>query len=258
MSEDQNMPSVERPRRLTDLYQTGKQVTIGDSEGAVTVYMAKPNDLENRKAIEKAQGARVTHLALRKNPDDPRRAQYEDQIYAYGLDDRMNLINIVISEAVGEAVGSATERIAAEPAWADDDYLIGLREAWTSGLENEFTMNPEDEEARKVFDELMRFESEVEDDIESVKADLVESMDIRSTEELTEQAVVRLIEIDANNVWTEAYMRWRLYYAVRDNDNRTQRYFESIVEIETLDPRVFGILVDHFEDVVTTNSEGKG
>ena len=217
MIEEQKTPSVARPRRLTDLYQRGKEVTIGDEDGSITVYMAKPNDLENRKAIEKAQGARVTHLSLRKNKDDPRRAQYQDQIFAYGLDDKENLINIVISEAVGEAVGTSSERIAAEDEWANEDYILGLREAWVNGLEHTFTLDPEDEEAKRVFEELLRFEEQVEVEVDAVKADLISVLEDRPYDDIVEDAIVRLIEIDANNVWTESYLRWRLFYSVRDN-----------------------------------------
>lgn len=252
---------VPRERRLTDLYRRGKEVTVGDDEGAIKVYISKISQLENKKAVEKAQAARVRHLRLLHAPkDDPGRAPYEDQLYAFGLDNIEDLILLANTEKIQEETLAILSRLSQEEGseWAKDGYLESLREAWNGGMQEAFQVDPENEEAAEIANELLRFEQEVEEEVELVRRQIIEAQSSRPTQELIYEATNRVIEAESNSIWAEEFNRWRLFYAVRYNDNRDERYFLNRQEIDALDDEIYEILWDHFNDITTNVPEAKG
>jgi len=257
---ENTVPSVPRERRLTDLYRKGKEVTIGDDDGAITVYLSKVSQIENKKAVEKAQAVRVRHLRLlHAGRDDPGRAPYEDQLYAFGLDNSEDLILLANTEVLQDETLAIIARLSEEEGseWAKDGYLTSLQEAWNGGSKSAFQLDPEDPEAKEIATELLRFEGLVEEEVEIARRQIIEAQSIRPTEDLMYEATNRVIEAESNTIWTEEFNRWRLFYSVRYNDERAQRYFVNRQEIDALDEDVYAMLWDNFQSVVSTVPEAK-
>lgn len=246
-------------RRLTDLYQAGKEVTIGDGddENTVTVYIAKINDLDHKHAFEKSSAARAKHLVMLHDKNDPGRAFYAEQLTMFEATSADNLINLIIQPKMAEAELSIEARLAAEDQWTENNYLESLRESWSTKLEDVFLLDPEDEDASRVHKELMRFAQSVEDDLQAERKELVETYQGRPYAELLELAIDRLIDIDSSTAWVDAYNRWRVFYSVRDPDNHKERYFVSRDEVDELDQVVLNQLIDHYESIAVPVAEGK-
>lgn len=251
---------VPKKRRLTDLYAKGKYVTLNDDSGEMTpvrVWLSKITDLESKTAIEKSSTARVRHLLMQKDYDHEGRALYIEQLNQLDGLDKRTLTNIIIAPKMEEQVQSIEARIAAEDEWANDGYLESLREAWNDGLLEAYEKDPEDSDAKRVFDELYRFAEQVEEEAQAVKKDMLESYSDRPFEALMNLAVDRLIDIDGTTVWMDEFNRWRVFYAVKDEDNHRERYFESRDEVDLLDSNIFNRLVDEYDNLVVPTQEGK-
>jgi len=77
-------------RRLTDLYLTGKELSLDDgSDDPIVVYMSKISPIEQRDAADQATKARAEILVIKNSPDQAgERLLYEDQLFDLGLDSR--------------------------------------------------------------------------------------------------------------------------------------------------------------------------
>ena len=252
--------NVPKKRRLTDLYQKGKYATLNDdsdeAEG-IQVYIAKINDLDQKKAVEKSGAARAKHLIMMHDKSDPGRAYYVEQLNAFDADDPDNLISLIIQPKLAEAEMSAEAEIASMEEWSENGYLESLQESWNGGLAETFEVNPEDEDAARVYKELLRFAERVEAEVQSSRKDLVESYAHRSYEELLNLAVDRLIDIDASTAWLDEFNRWRIFYSVRDPENHKERYFESREEVDQLDSEIISELINHYDALTVSAQEGK-
>jgi hypothetical protein len=252
---------VPQRRRLIDLYTTGREVTIADdSDGdPIVIYLAKLNDLEQKKCVEKSASARAKLLLVQRNHADPGRDMYREQLEAFEVSDTESLIKMIVAPKMAEVEQSIESRIAHDAdTWAKNGLLDALREAWTGGLEDEFLKDPEHEDAKRVHSELLKFAQEVEEEVEAAYEDMAHALRDRPYEELLEDAVDRLLEVESNARWIEEYVRWRLFYAVRDPQDHRSKYFESREEVDLLDSRVVEYLNEMYESVNVAGLEGKG
>lgn len=260
-------PKVPKKRRLTDLYKVGKTVKFnddGDDSEAVEVYLAKVNDLEQKKCVERASAERAKFLLLERDKNHPDRAQYLDQLDSLGfLKEKDALIGIIIGQKMSEEEASIEARLAHdEESWGKNNLLDSLREAWDGGMSEEIRKEGEggDEasaDAKRIYEELKRFDAEVQAEVDEIRENMMDAYRQRPQEELITLATDRLIEIEGSNAWVEEFMRWRLFYGVRDPENHSERYFENRQELDDLEPKIFKRLRDEYESMVIGGAEGK-
>lgn len=246
-------------RRLTDLYQRGKTLNLNDDsdEDPIEIYISKLNDLEQKQALEKAGGNRARHLAMLHNKNDEGRNFYVEQLTAFEATSPESLISLIIQPKFLEEEASVEKRIAAEDEWTQNGYLESLNEAWLSGMEEQYKKDPEDPDAKRIFDELKRYTEQVEEELQSIRSDMIKSYENRPYEELLEKAVDHLIEIDSSTVWLDSYNRWLVFFATREVEDHTVRYFESKEEVDRLDKKILDTILDHLNQITVEISEGK-
>jgi hypothetical protein len=251
---------VPQRRRLIDLYTTGREVTMTDDGDGdpIVVYLSKLNDLEQKKCVEKSASARAKLLLMQKDRTDPGRDMYKEQLEAFEIaDDTESLIRLIAAPQMAEIEQSIESRVAHEDIWTKNGLLDALREAWEGGLEDEFLKDMEHPDAKRVHGELLKFAQQVEEEVQAAYEDIAHSLRQRPHDDLMDEAVDRLLEVEGNARWIEEYVRWRLFYAVRDPENHRVKYFESRDEVDLLDSRVVDYLNELYEAMSVGGLEGK-
>jgi hypothetical protein len=248
-------------RRLTDLYVTGAEVTLNDGENeedAVTVWLSKISPIEQRDAADKATAARAKILLVKNTTlHSEERLVYEDQLIDLGLASREEWIEFIALNEIQEAELSNQERISTEGEWAKNDYLDALQKSWNEGLADKYEADENDEEAKKVYDELYRFTQEVITATEDDKLGIFAKYSDDSDEELMRQAVDKVIDAESDFAWMNEFSRWQLYYAVREPNAKKVRYFVDKQEVDALDARIISTLLEKYREITVDPIEGK-
>ncbi len=249
-------------KRLVDLYTLGTEVSFEDPDGGppLVVWLKKPQPFELEVAMNRANQQRAKVLTLKKLPAD------HDDVVAYGaqvdelFENKEEMISFIAAEELGKAMRSVESEIAFSDEWSKDDYLDGLQGAWEELQPHYYSEDyPEEHaEAVRVFDELKRFKDQVEAAFELKKAGVIRGFEIKLDFELKELAIEKLIEMRADMRWIEEFKNSQIWLAVKNNDDRRTNYFENREEVDLLDSRVKGKLLDHLEMLTVAPEEGKG
>jgi hypothetical protein len=242
----------------------GKELSFSDGESddnneePIVVWLNKLSPIEQRDAADQATKVRANILAIKNSPNGvAERLNYEDQIYDIGIDSRELQVEFLAAEKVQEAEMSNEERIGAEDEWANDQYLVSLREAWNDGMFEKWTEDPEDEEAKKIYDELKRFTDEVIAATADDRANIIAEYEHIADDEIFKSVVDKIIESEADYAWMNEFACWQVYYAVRDIDDHKTRYFESRDEVSCLDNRILTEIVREYREMTVEGVEGK-
>lgn len=240
-------------KRLGDLYRTWRMVDCTDDSGEkITVSMVKINRPDTDAAVQAANAARARVLIRRHQPD----SELWLECYGEVADrEREELVEVLISDEIAQRHLSAEAEEEAREEWAEDEYLEGLRTLWTDELNMTWATNPEDPDARRVYDELTRFKANVAKRMEGEAEDLAEKFSHLDEEELSRKVVTKLIENSANVEWLAEFEMQRIFHATREPLDRAKRYFKTIGEVRDLDDRIYGRLRGEYEqlsvDVIT-------
>lgn len=242
-------------RRLEDLYVVGKELTIDDGQGEVQVWLQKLNPVDSASALRRANMARAKVRTVRR---DKQSDEYLDMwIEVLEWDDQATLIEYLVAEDLMRVRERVEAELAAEDEWAKDDYLQGLRDAWESGLNETYFVNPNDVDAKRVYTELERFAAEAEargkDDIDAARAKF-EAMEFGV---LQEKAFDRVISYRGSAAWLEEYHRSELLYGVREAENHKAYYFKTPEDIDQLSAEVLGLLYREYAALSVDVMEGK-
>ena len=250
-------------RRLTDLYVVGKELSFNDVQDEdgepIKVWLSKLSPVQQRDAADNATGARAKLLALKQNPDsDPRQvAVFVEQLEDLGVKDRESKIEFLMAPKLAEARASAEARIGSEGKWAEDDYLNALQKAWNDGLNEKFATNSDDEEAKRVYDELVKFTEEVNDAVDEDRENIALEFTHFSDDELSKKVLERAIDAEADFAWVNEFSRWQAFYAVREIDDHKQQYFVDRQEIDELDAKILNEILTEYNKMTVDPTEGK-
>lgn len=251
--------TVPKRRRLTDLFVVGKSLELDDGSGEpIEIWLSKISPVEQRDAADSATVARAKILALKNaDPSDPALAVYREQIEDLGVVDRDTRIEFLIGPKLQEAYLSAEARIASEDPWAKDDYLTSLQKAWTEGLAEKYDEDPEDEEAKRIYDELVKFSEEVNEAVAEAREDLVAGYEGTPDEDIERQALERALDAESDFAWVNEFSRWQVYYSVREPEDHDKRYFVDRAEVDLLDTQILNRLITEYRELTVDAFEGK-
>jgi hypothetical protein len=250
-------------RRLADLFQVGKMIEFSDGEldeegnllESVQVYLRKLSPLDTEKAARAANSARAKLLAQR--DDREAEAFLTRQVDAAAMS-REDRIRIVLSEElmrVRQLRESELEHD--EETWGKDAYLQSLRDAWDDGMKERHAMDPEDPEAKATFDELKRFNDEIEKIMADEEATMMASYEAIADAELNRQVANRMLETEADTAWLNAFRKAQILHAVRDPENKKTPYFETMEEIDELPLEVLRRLLTEYQSLTVDATVGK-
>lgn len=246
-----------KTKKLGDLFVRGAEVTVDDGDDSVTVWVQKLNPLQQEKALRRANGARAKVLSVRKLPDDDLEKlsfHYEAQDIT---EDRESMIDYLLGEKLASIYAVREAELAAQDEWSEDNYIQGLNDAWHDGLKDDYAVDPEDPEAKRVFGELKRFADKVEEEVQKERDNLAKDYDGKTDEEMAELVFDHVIEAAADLEWLKEFRKSEIFFAVRHADNHNKPYFERREEVDDLEMDTFAALAQAFQDIKVDVIEGK-
>ena len=244
-------------RRLMSLYIPGELVTFEDNEGEFSVWVQRINTWQEKECIQKSKTVRAPIIALKKDKSNPDRIQYEELLIRWGIYNKETRIAFLISPKVQQAQASAEARIAAEDEWADDDYLSTLQNAWNEELMEVYTSDNDNVEAKRVYDELLRYTNQVESAVEHLRKEYTAELEDIDDAEILDRVLDVLIESEADSVQMAEFRRWQIFYATRNPENHDELFFEDKSEVEMIHENVYNRLLDTYLDLSFDSMQGK-
>lgn len=245
-----------RKGHLRDLYVKGRVHKMIDEVNDVEaeLFLKKLNTSENEQALRAANAARAVLLAAAADPTS--------DIYLATLgeamdEDRDRLIDYLISEEVAKLRDSAEAEIGDKEEWSDDDYLQGLSDAWRNGLEDKWKADPEDPDAKRVFEALKKFAAEVSVRMEGELAHLRRNWEDVPDQELREKATTHLLKIRSDISWVEEFRKAELMIGCRLVEDHQKKYFDYRYELDDLETDVIIGLLRAYRELTTEPTEGK-
>jgi hypothetical protein len=251
------MPTTPTKRKLFHLFSAGKAVTISDPTTGESeeVWIEKLKPLEMDQALRIANAEKSKWLAKRYSDSDDRYAIRND--ISEFTQTRENMVDFLTLQHLAEKHGSIAAELASKGKWAEDEYLVGITDAWNDGLKDRYATDPEDEEAKHVMDEMKAFDMEVAKEVEKERQRKNREFDDLSDSELYEMIVDDVIELESNQVWLTKLKLVQLRFAVRDSNDHRQYYFSNPDEVSLIAPEVVRVLINAYEDVSVGVTEGK-
>lgn len=244
-------------RRLEDLYVIGKDVVFDDGHGdEVAVWLQKLNPVEMSNALRRANAARARVRSVRSDKDADEYMDLWLQVLEWDSHDA--LVDYLAAETVLRIQDRIEAELAAEEEWSKDNYLEGLRDGWEGGLEQEYFLNPDNAEARRVRAELERFAQEAVRRGEGETAAARREIGDQPVNILQEKAMDRIINYRSSAAWLEEFHRSELLYGVRPPDDHRAYYFTDATELDRLSGEVLARLYDEYAELSVDVVEGKG
>ena len=243
--------------RLKKLYEVGKLVTFTDEAGDFSIWLQKISPIQDKEAGRASLAPRAKVLALLKEKDNPERLMYDDLLESWGLSDRDSRIRFIISPEIQKAQLTAEAQVAAEKDWSENDYLDSLQEAWNSGLRERYSEDPNDEEACKVYDILLRYTEQVEKLVNKEIEELSEAYASRDDGYIKDKLIDLLIEHRAGQEQLAEYNQWLVYYAARNHENNDEFFFDNKDEPLELGKELYARLLEEYNEMTIDPIEGK-
>lgn len=272
---------VQRSRRsLHDLYVIGETLDIPvpdeqrenpDVPEMATVWIQKLNPLDHDLTVRKAKAARARRRAVLTDVEGDDYMAIVDHCDTLSTAQR---VEVVLAEEETELVASlrAEMQYGEDSEWAKDGYLDGLVDEWQGGLGDRFMLDPDDVDARRVLDELERFESVLAADLKPQLADLRELTAQMDPAELRAKALAELIDRECQLAFIEEFLTAQTWRSTRKpckrcleddgptshQSSHTDYFFGSFDEVRSLEPVVVGMLQAAYQRVSVDPIEGKG
>jgi hypothetical protein len=247
-------------KRLVDLYVIGEEVIFEDPSGGddIVVYLKKLQPFEQEVAMNRANVQRAKVLTLKKlPPGDEALLPFDLQLDDSFTDEE--IATFVSAEDVQKAYRSAEAMVSEKEEWTNDDYLVGLQEAWEELKEHYFLEeDPEKHtDALRVFGQLKIFSEQVDEEFERGRKRVELEYSRKPKEELRLAARDKLIEMKADMKWINEFKRSQIWQATRDPAKKKDLYFSSRSEIDELSEPVLQRLLDVYEAISVRPDEGK-
>jgi hypothetical protein len=229
-------------------------LTIVSGDQEAIVWLQKLNPVEHKTATKRANAAKS--MALAAQYDETSDPYLETFAFVGGLSHEEKVDHLVNQERK-RLYPVKLEELALEDPWKDG-YLEGLRDLWFGdGLLTTHAVNPEDPEAKRVYEALMEYSNEAsrrtEDELEAYRFSFQEMGD----KELT-QTVLRLFtNIFSDQAWLEEFQLSEIWLAVRYPEDHTRRYFTERKEVDTLQEETLVALGNALRELTVDPEEGK-
>jgi hypothetical protein len=276
-------------RRLGDLYVTGQKVPVNDDSDfdPIEVWIQKLNPLEQENALRRGSAERAKWLALSKNREsDAWLAQWSD-IHEF-TESRDDLLHMALREEIAKIRAKAEAEVTAEERWSKDNHLQEVFDAWhgttdtiTDGAptaeDDEPTERDSDGETEPLRISILRGEEDhryaaavaieaeikawgeqVEETVKAEKERLFADHASLDEDALLDLATEKMIEQKANTMMLDEFQTQELFYAVRDVDDHSKKYFGTRDEVASLQPPIREKILNVYRGLYVDQQEGKG
>lgn len=278
-------------RRLGDLYVTGQKVIVNDDSGEppIEVWVQKLNPMEQENALRRGGAERSKMLAQSKDREGDVWLAERSDVEEFS-DSREDLLALALREELAKIKNKVEAEVTAEERWSEDDHLQTVYDAWygttseiidkppgeadASDEPTERDMDGEVEPLRisymrgeedhrytaaaAVKEEIEAWGAQVEAIIDGEKERLFRDYQDVDKDELIDMATERMIEQKANSEMIEEFQTQELFYAVRDADDHSKKYFGNRDDVLSMQPPVRQAILNVYRSLYVDPQEGKG
>lgn len=285
-------------RHLTDLYQTGRELTFKEGEKPIlddagepvldeygeptmepiygeTVWVQKLTLLDHKAAVRRADAAKAVILIASRDKDGDEWKSALSMVDEVCRDDRDLMIDYLIADKLasrqeaigGEVEGEEVEGDDGKPGpneWKKDNYLQGLFDAWNGvdaeadSLKVRFAQDANDPEAKRVFEEMARFIAAVDERMEEERLEFLADIGEMDLDQLRTKIAELHLESRSNQVFWEEFSACRIYLGLRKAEKHATYYLQSREDVEKLHPSVAEAVLAAIEEMAIDVTEGKG
>jgi hypothetical protein len=255
---------INKRKRLDALFDRGGYLTVG-SDGAgrpvinpettegddnvARFWVSPPSPLQREMAVREAQAARAR--AMIEARDSSGSAQWLTvRGFISGLD-ADGLINYVCELDEAEYLAEARRDVLIQPEWED---FSTLRDAMRQFEEAD---DPTAEEWQPLIQRDKDFGDQVTVRYAELREDAMAGYKLMPREQLETKAIDRRIEQAGTSMFMAVYEEWMLYFAVRDDEDHQDLYFDSVNEIKALPMEVQEALAGKLASFITDVTEAK-
>lgn len=246
-----------KTKKLFDLYVTGTTYTITDGSIEETVWLQKLNQHEAEIAYRKANAKRAAYMISKKYDEQNENTLAVRGEYDLLFESRETMIDYLGNEAVGRAYEAKEAELAATDEWSKDGLYQGMLDAWRDEMGERYARDPEDPEAKALFEEMKRFTEQLEGVLQDVKDEETAHMERWDDQKIEDALLDKLMLTEADSVWLGEYKMWELYFAVREADNHANRYFDDREQLNLLSLDVQVGLMQAYMALTVDIIEGK-
>lgn len=251
------MATVKPPkrRRLGDLYKVGQEFSLDDGDGAVEVYMRRPNPYELEEALKDGNAARARSVIRMRKEGTSEFEQIEGQLWDIG--DTPEMAKFAVMERVQELYSQAHAFISNQDKYTEDSVLessLENLEKWAESTPSEG--DDEYQDYKNTLEYIEEFNKEVEERYETLKNDELAKL-LHDGDDLEEKVRRILIDRQAGIEFLREYRVSCVYYSARDPENKVDRYFSSRQEVKELPYEVLAQLIRWYDEIDMGREEVK-
>lgn len=244
-------------RKLADLYVRGKDVIVDDGSGdTVKVWVQKLTPVDQEKAVRKANAYRSQLVAEAHDETSELFLSARNEVESLT---REALISQAAQFEVARHSAALEAEVESQERWTKEGFLQGLYDAWSDGLSDRYALDPEDTEAKRVFEAMQEYLQEVNAKIQSELDRLKnEFEETRTDDQLRKTAVENALLSRVDIQWMAEYRRCQVWLSVREPDNHRTYYFNGRAEVDQLAQETLLALIGAYSDLEVDVVEGKG
>lgn len=241
-------------RRLGDLYKVGQMFSADDGDGAVEVYMRRPNPYELENALKDGNAARAKAVLRMRKEGTTEYEQIEGSLWDIG--DTPELARFIVAEMAQDLYSRAHAFVMDTDEYTEDSVLessLDNLEKWAESTPSEG--DDEYVDYQNTLEFVEKFNKDVEAKYEILREE--ELGKVLAEGELEEKVRRILIDRDAGVEFLREYRVSCVYYAARDPENKIDRYFEARQEVKELPYETLSQLIRWYDEIDMGREEVK-
>ena len=247
---------VSKNDQLSKLYTRSTSVDLGRDDVELVAHIRKLTVIQEREASRESLKKRAVYEHIKRAPwDDPDRLSLREVVSMLG--DRDDLARFILGEEELKIEASVSSRIANEERWSENSYLETLQRAWADEMKERFDRDPEDPEAKRIFEALQSYVDEVIAATAREFADVLYEKLALDDDSLIEEAVSYLVDRQALSVQSEEFNWWKVYFCTFEDEDYRVKWFRTIEEVRETDPTVIKKILQAYDDMSLGVEAGK-
>lgn len=240
---------TERNPHLSDLFETGKEITLNFGEDKIVLWLEKPATVQQDDAMNRAKAKRARIMNAYRDPSSDLSLSIDAELLSHR---RPKLLEQIAQLNEQDFRRQATQEVLHGPEGSDwgengEDYLdllAAIEERITEIHDHNEALADEDTHLAlglATDEELSRLEAKADEFSEEVTARVahLNVQEERRLESLNDSALremlrERRVELEAELAWYQEYRQRMLYYTVRYPDKHERLYFSNLDQMLNL------------------------
>lgn len=230
------------------LDEDGKPIPVTDEQ--VAMWIQAPSPYQREMALRDAQAARAKALLRAKRDEESEENLTSRAFLSEMTPETLSEYVLMIDEE--ERQNTAIREVLSREEWAE---FPALQDSFRRM--EEVGGNPEDDEWKDLMEADRRYGNQVAERENELSEAARESLKYLSSEELERRALEKRSEIVGSQAFMAEYEKQMLYYSIRDIENTSNLFFDTVDEWNEQPEEIRTIVVEALSKFVGEAAEAK-